>query len=261
MGLAGARTKQRFGWDPRNTNWANNTGRFGHQHLEKMGWTPGTGLGASNSGVNTHIKVQVKMDNSGLGANLHKRREKKDEFDSGENVHLDAFQRLLGRLNGKEEEITVEVDRKRHERILNGRWGIHFVKGDTLRSTWDKENRELKRSREVDESDLDTPKKKSKKDKKEKKDKKDKSKKKEKKDKSEKKSEKKSKKEKKDKKSKKDKKDKKSTVTRESMLETKQTDSTPAVIGSKMALRSKWIRQKRAALMDPKALQEIFMIK
>jgi Pin2-interacting protein X1 len=39
------------------------------------------------------------------------------------------------------------------------------------------------------------------------------------------------------------------------------TSTTAGVIGSKMALRSKWIKQKRAAVMDEKALQEIFMIK
>ncbi|GMM44315.1 telomerase inhibitor [Pichia kluyveri] len=288
MGLAGTRTKQRFGLDPRNTNWSNNTERFGHQHLVKLGWNPGSGLGLSNNSITSHIKITVKNDNLGLGANLAKKKNKTDEFDSGENVHLDAFQRLLGKLNGKEEEINKEVDRKRTERIINGRWGVHFVKGSTLSSTWDKANKQLKttdvsdkkRQRDDgndDESEIKPESKKSKKDKKDKKDRKDrkdrkdkkvKKQKKEKKDKKNKKDkkdkkEKKSKIEKKEKRSKKDKKDKKSKfdVTRESMLKPKEELSTANVTGSKMALRGKWIRQKRAAVMDEKALQEIFMIK
>lgn len=291
MGLAGARTKQRFGLDPRNTHWSNNTGRFGHQHLVKLGWKPGNGLGLTNDSLTSHIRINVKNDNLGLGANLAKKKDKADEFDSGENVHLDAFQRLLGRLNGKEDEINKEVDRKRTERILNGRWGVHFVKSDTLCSTWDKNNRKLfkpettiiddstkKNKRKLSDADIeddsiqglkkikkDKSKKKSKDAKREKKEKKSKDKKEKKvKDKKDKKS-KKDKKDKKDKKSKKDRKDKEqdkdSDVTRESMLKPKSELSTANVIGSKMALRSKWIRQKRAAVMDEKALQEIFMIK
>ena len=246
MGLAGTRVKQRFGIDPRNTTWSNDTSRFGHQHLVKLGWEPGKGLGLTNNALTSHIKITVKNDNVGLGSNLAKKRAKQDEFDSGENVHLDVFQRLLGRLNGKEEQINQEVERKRTERIINGRWGVHFVKGDTLRSTWDKENRQLvdtetpKRKRE---DDIDTKiTKKSKKEKKGNKEKK----------------EKKGKKEKKEKKGKKSKGDK---ITRESMLKPKAEASNTSVLGSKMALRSKWIRQKRAAIMDEKALQEIFMIK
>ena len=42
MGLAGTKVKQRFGNDPRNTNWSNDTSRFGHQYLSKMGWKQGS---------------------------------------------------------------------------------------------------------------------------------------------------------------------------------------------------------------------------
>jgi Pin2-interacting protein X1 len=291
MGLAGTRTKQRFGIDPRNTTWSNNTERFGHKHLVKLGWNPGSGLGLTNSALTSHIKITLKHDNLGLGANLAKKKEKQDEFDSGENVHLDAFQRLLGRLNGKEEQISKEVDRKRNERILNGRWGINFVQGDTLSSTWDAQKKQLKstviepvkkskkRSHDSndddDDDDVKSKTKRSKKEKKEKKEKKSKDKKEKKEKKSKDKKEKKEKKDKKEKKEKKEKKDKKhkkekkskskssEEVTRESMLKPKSetTSTTAGVIGSKMALRSKWIKQKRAAVMDEKALQEIFMIK
>lgn len=174
MGLAGERVKQRFGYDPRNTKWANDTERFGHQYLEKMGWTPGAGLGQVAHAVTTHVRVALKDDTVGLGAKLSN-RQKKDEFDSGECAGLDVFQRILGRLNGKEEEISQELELQRLEKILNGKMGVQFVKGDVLQSTWDSNKRAFvgKRDRD-DSSDEDVQEKKSKKSKKEKKEKKEK---------------------------------------------------------------------------------------
>lgn len=188
MGLAATRTKQRFGLDPRNTAWSNDTSRFGHQFLEKFGWKPGMGLGLSPMNSNTsHIKVSIKDDNVGLGAKL-KRKDKKDEFDNGECAGLDVFQRILGRLNGKESKISEELDTQRKQKIIDGKWGIHFVKGEVLASTWDPKTHKLrnysnakKRKREGDDSededdddkeDKDSDKKKHKKHKKHKKDKK-----------------------------------------------------------------------------------------
>ena len=73
------------------------------------------------------------------------------------------------------------------------------------------------------------------------------------------------KKEKKEKKSKKDVKERKdksgarnSEVSRESMLKPKAAQDD--AIASRLSIRSKWIKQKRAAVMDAKALNEIFMI-
>ncbi|KAG7862662.1 hypothetical protein KL919_001792 [Ogataea angusta] len=82
MGLGAPRTKQRFGLDPRNTNWSNDVSRFGHRHLEKYGWKPGQGLGLTNNATTSHIKVVIKQDNTGLGASLARKSAKKDEFDS-----------------------------------------------------------------------------------------------------------------------------------------------------------------------------------
>lgn len=268
MGLAGEKVKQRFGYDPRNTKWANDTDRFGHQYLEKMGWKPGAGLGQVSHAVTTHVRVALKDDTVGLGAKLSK-KVKKDEFDSGECAGLDVFQRILGRLNGKEEEISKELELQRLEKVLNGKMGVQFVKGDTLQSTWDSEKRQFvsKRSWDDDnESEEDVKKskksKKEKKDKKEKnKDKKEKKNKKEKKEKSSDKKEKKEKsKEKKEKKIKKEKKDKKEKVTRESMLAPNAAREESPAVNTRLHVRSRWIRQKRAATMDAKALNEIFMI-
>ena len=151
MGLAGTKVKQRFGLDPRNTNWSNDTSRFGHKYLERMGWKPGKGLGLVEHATTSHIKVSIKDDNLGLGAKLSK-RSKKDEFDSGECAGLDVFQRILGRLNGKEQQINDELERQRTEKIINGKWGMHFVKGETLQSTWDTTSSSLKTGAEGEDN-------------------------------------------------------------------------------------------------------------
>ena len=268
MGLAATRTKQRFGLDPRNTAWSNDTSRFGHQFLEKFGWKPGMGLGLSPMNSNTsHIKVSIKDDNVGLGAKL-KRKDKKDEFDNGECAGLDVFQRILGRLNGKESKISEELDTQRKQKIIDGKWGINFVKGEVLASTWDPKTHKLrnysnakKRKREGDDSededdddkeDKDSDKKKHKKHKKHKKDKK--------KDKKDKKEHKKHKKE--EKRLKKEKRAEKTKETKKtSKLKSSESASNiPDAVNTRLSVRSKWIKQKRAALMDSKALNEIFMI-
>lgn len=309
MGLAEVKNRQKFGLDPRNTTWSNNTDRFGHQYLAKMGWAPGKGLGLVDHATVSHVKVLFKQDNQGLGAKLSKKT-KKDEFDSGECAGLDVFQRILGRLNGKGDKVGDELDRQMKERVLNGKWGMHFVKGEVLRSTWDLEAKKLmaeqkpvpeSKKRKTDDDSEEIKLKRAKKEKSErrvKKDKKDKKDKKEKKEKSEKseKSEKKDKKEKKDRKTKidedektkeadgsdkklkkskvtkkektKDRKSKSkkekspvdasSEVTRDTML--KPREQSPVPISTRLAVRAKWIRQKKASVMDAKALNEIFMV-
>lgn len=214
--------------------------------MEKLGWKSGNGLGVGQSGNTVHVKVAFKKDNTGLGHKVKKRGNDDDlaEFAQG----LDSFQRILGRLNGKDEN---KLDSALGSRRLNmvmeyGKFGMAFVYGGLLEGTVDKmfvedstkskKEKSSKRkfsdaeesSRDSDsESEVEEPakkksrksskeEKKSKKEQKEKKakkEKKEKSEKKEKKDKKEKKSKKekegKEKKEKKDKKEKKEKKDKK----------------------------------------------------
>lgn len=248
MGLAGTKVKQRFGLDPRNTAWSNDTTRFGHKHLEKFGWEPGMGLGMQPwDSHKTHIKVSVKDDTVGLGARIaRKKGERADEFDNGECAGLDVFQRILGKLNGKESEVVKELEIQRKDRILNGRWGVHFVKGDVLSSTWDPETKQLKRysndRAEAEERDRKRARKKEKKDRKEKKEKK------------EKKVKQKHKVHKK--KGEKSSKDKKKIDQDASMISV----ASPEAVSTRLSVRSKWIRQKRAAVMDPKALNEIFMV-
>ena len=246
MGLAATKTKQRFGLDPRNTAWSNDTARFGHTMLEKFGWKPGMGLGMIPAESHkSHIKVSIKDDNLGLGAKI-KRKERKDEFDNGECAGLDVFQRISGRLNGKEQKISDELEKQRVEKVFTGRWGVHFVKGEVLSSTWDPETKKLvsysnkrKRSeslKEASDESSDEDEKEAKRSKKHKSDKK--------------------------KKSSKDKKNSQSDSCKKAVfLESSKTASKiPANVSTRLSVRAKHIRQKRAATMDSKALNEIFMI-
>jgi Pin2-interacting protein X1 len=101
-----------------------------------QGWKAGEGLGARNrrgfnSYDNAKLKVSFKDDNLGLGASL------KSKDVEASRTGLDAFQGLLGRLNGKSEQEVEAVERKVEERKLamfaQGKWGgMVFVSGGLL---------------------------------------------------------------------------------------------------------------------------------
>lgn len=75
MGLAGRKIKQRIGTDPRNLTWADgistvakstpnsllnhlsDASKFGSRYLQSLGWSSGTGLGASGEGRVSHLTV------------------------------------------------------------------------------------------------------------------------------------------------------------------------------------------------------------
>ncbi|KAK4447557.1 hypothetical protein QBC34DRAFT_131081 [Podospora aff. communis PSN243] len=113
MGLAAAKNKRKLGTDPNNTKWSRNTETFGQRMLRSQGWEPGQYLGAQGAehaqwhteANSTHIRVVLKDDQLGLGA----KRNNGDEC-----TGLDAFQMLLGRLNGKSED-ALESERKARE--------------------------------------------------------------------------------------------------------------------------------------------------
>lgn len=226
----------------------------------------------------SHIKVSIKDDTVGLGAKI-KRQERKDEFDNGECAGLDVFQRILGRLNGKEKVISDELEKQRIDKVLNGRWGVHFIKGEVLASTWDPETKKLKsysnnKSTALEDSSSDSDsseeletkgkkkKKRSKESKSERKSKKSKHSKESKKERKEqKKKEKKEKKREKKVQKKEKKTSKKDLAKKAAFLESSPTASIiPANVSTRLSIRAKHIRQKRAATMDSKALNEIFMI-
>jgi len=91
--LAESRSRQKWSHDPRNTNWANDKSKFGYTMLSKMGWSEGKGLGANLTGATSHIKVNKRGSNAGIG--LKKSHE--DDWIG----HQDDFNALLSSLNGK----------------------------------------------------------------------------------------------------------------------------------------------------------------
>ncbi|KAL1959268.1 hypothetical protein VTO42DRAFT_2455 [Malbranchea cinnamomea] len=138
MGLAGPRKRTKISHDPNNTAWSRSTTSYGHRIMTAQGWTPGSLLGAGNTSYGehltaasaSHIRVILKDDNLGLGAKPKSKRE-------DEPTGLDAFQDLLGRLNGKSDSEIAAEQRKREDVKLLGyvgmRWGaMNFVKGGYL---------------------------------------------------------------------------------------------------------------------------------
>lgn len=137
-------SKRKLGLDPNNTKWSRNTDTFGQRMLRAQGWEPGQYLGAKDAAhaewhtaaSSTHIQVTLKDDNLGLGA----KRNTGDEC-----VGLDAFQMLLGRLNGKSEEV-LETEQKARDDVKRNLYVeqkigvIRFVRGGWLVGDQLKEN-------------------------------------------------------------------------------------------------------------------------
>ncbi|KAF3171941.1 telomerase inhibitor [Orbilia oligospora] len=144
MGLAGPSKKRKISHDPNNTKWTRSTG-FGHKMLLSQGWSPGTILGPDpNSPHHTiasqvGIKVMLKDDNLGLGC-----KGNQEDTCTG----LGDLQSLLGRLNGKTDESVRSEEDTRRKMWIEGRYGMRFVKGETLESTW--VTKELKKGVEED---------------------------------------------------------------------------------------------------------------
>ena len=77
------------------------TNKFGYKLLSSMGWAPGKGLGINEDGGQEHIKIRLKENNYGVGAN------KKNADNWLDNSS--AFTKLLQELN---ERIEVGKDGK-----------------------------------------------------------------------------------------------------------------------------------------------------
>ncbi|PGH18757.1 hypothetical protein AJ79_00170 [Helicocarpus griseus UAMH5409] len=136
MGLAAPRKRTKISHDPNNTAWARSTSGYGHKIMSAQGWTPGSFLGASNAphaadftkASAGHIRVILKDDTLGLGA-----KPRAEDEPTG----LDAFQGLLGRLNGKNDaELELEQKKKDDRRLasfVERRWKtMRFVSGGLL---------------------------------------------------------------------------------------------------------------------------------
>ncbi|KAF1929625.1 uncharacterized protein M421DRAFT_4085 [Didymella exigua CBS 183.55] len=112
MGLAQQKNRSKISNDPQNNHWAHNTERFGHKILAAQGWKTGDTLGAKDAAheahytqaSQSHIRVFLKDDNLGLGAKRGSER--------AENFGLAGLESILGRLNGREEEVKKEEARR-----------------------------------------------------------------------------------------------------------------------------------------------------
>ena len=129
--------------DPRNLAWSQSTTSFGQRFMAKHGWKEGQSLGNRDSAhvgltdadrlAAARVGILFKDDGLGLGA----KRKSPGDVESQLRVGLDAFQGLLGRLNGKSEvELQQEekkVEDRRLEMYAKGRWGgMVFVRGGVL---------------------------------------------------------------------------------------------------------------------------------
>ncbi|KAH7391971.1 hypothetical protein BKA66DRAFT_458890 [Pyrenochaeta sp. MPI-SDFR-AT-0127] len=136
MGLAAPKNRSKISNDPQNITWANNTTRFGHRILTSQGWQPGDALGATDAShaahytaaSQSHIRVLLKDDNLGLGAKRGSER--------AENFGLAGLESILGRLNGKEEEVKKEEERRdeiEKRAFVYRKYGLmNFVSGGFL---------------------------------------------------------------------------------------------------------------------------------
>ncbi|KAI9889051.1 MAG: telomerase inhibitor [Vezdaea aestivalis] len=139
MGLSAPRKRVKLSQDPNNTRWSNSTTSYGQKIMKSQGWTSGQLLGAQDAlhvehhtAANaSHIRAVLREGNLGLGA-------RKGGGKIGDDcTGLDAFESILGRLNGKDEKLLQSEERVKAKirtcRYVDSRWGmIHFVKGGLL---------------------------------------------------------------------------------------------------------------------------------
>ncbi|RAO74342.1 uncharacterized protein BHQ10_010354 [Talaromyces amestolkiae] len=138
MGLAAPRKRVKLSHDPNNTTWAQSTSGFGHKIMTSQGWTPGSYLGARNANhfdtftaaSASHIRVTLKDDTLGLGARA-------PTLGNDKVAAIDAFQGLLGRLNGKSDVQLEQEQRKRDDTRLavyaSQKWqAVTFISGGFL---------------------------------------------------------------------------------------------------------------------------------
>lgn len=65
LDLAGSKLRSRLTSQVNEAASEGVTSKFARRHLEKLGWTEGTGLGKRRSGITTHIKVEKRADEQG----------------------------------------------------------------------------------------------------------------------------------------------------------------------------------------------------
>ncbi|KAJ3046992.1 G-patch-domain-containing protein [Rhizoclosmatium globosum] len=136
MGLAGRREKQRISVDPQNRQWADDKSKIGYKMMQAMGWS-GKGLGKNEDGMAEHVKVSLKSNNLGIGA------DKKSSDNWMDNTF--AFSSLLENLNQTveaegetttiEETTTVIKKKKKSKKSSKGSESEEEVDEETTTTT------------------------------------------------------------------------------------------------------------------------------
>ena len=129
--------RSKLSQDPNNTAWSKSTATFGHKILSKQGWKHGDYLGAENATHSdyytaanaSHIRVLLREDNLGLGAQIGK--------GNAETFGLNMLSGLLSRLNGKSDgEVKEQQDAIRNAELrayTGQKYGfMNFVSGGFL---------------------------------------------------------------------------------------------------------------------------------
>lgn len=121
--LADKKRREKWSTNPMGNFWSKDENKFGQKMLEKMGWSPGTGLGARGQGATDVIKIHVKNDTLGLGS----KRDSDKELWTKQLVNFDS---LLSDLNGVSEKYKKEPDilKSLEEKSKSSRRRVHYHK-------------------------------------------------------------------------------------------------------------------------------------
>ncbi|GAA35640.2 pin2-interacting protein X1 [Clonorchis sinensis] len=108
--LSEPRKKVRYSTNPNGSLWVNDTAGFGRQMLERLGWTPGSGLGKREDGIPKPLKVIhhsfTRQTDCSFQPHGQKGREglgKKIDYQLGGSKQLDDYAQLLKELNSSYE--------------------------------------------------------------------------------------------------------------------------------------------------------------
>src|SRR5262249_54560378 len=124
--------------------WSSNAAgsSIGFKLMSSMGWAPGKGLGNDLQGEKDNIKYALKDDLLGVGA--------KKEFGGGVWRGMgevdDLYRRLEvsdGRTSLADEQSKSEVEEKKQDIPIQGRWKVNFQVGDTYTSSFSREESEV----------------------------------------------------------------------------------------------------------------------
>ena len=108
------------------------TSSFARKQLEKMGWQEGTGLGKKRDGIVSHIKVQKRTEQAGLGTE----RLPAQERQTAESWWKDSLGETLAKLASKKSGKKKRKHKKEFtdEELFEATGGIRFgTKGGKLR--------------------------------------------------------------------------------------------------------------------------------